>query len=107
MDAIATKKEAKPRLSTRDITFAVLSLLVTIALCVVAIYYKDYLLGMAALATCGLLGMLIVAFLSGSLLNMLVVPVLYWPLVFTLPPILAAEYGIGAKNLANQRFRRD
>jgi membrane protein DedA with SNARE-associated domain len=96
MDAITTKKEAKPRLSIRDITFGVLSLLVTIALCVVAIYYKDYLLGMAALATYGLLGMLIIAFLGGSLLSMLAVPVPYWLLVFTLPPILAAKYGIGA-----------
>ncbi|OGN90616.1 MAG: hypothetical protein A2Z70_00130 [Chloroflexi bacterium RBG_13_48_17] len=96
MDATTTKKEAKPRLSARDITFGVLSLLFTIALCVVAIYYKDYLLGMAALATYGLLGMLIIAFLGGSLLSMLAVPVPYWLLVFTLPPILAAKYGIAA-----------
>jgi len=96
MDATTTKKEAKPRLSTRDITFAVLSLVFTIALCVVAVYYKDYLLGMAALATYGLLGMLIIAFLGGSLLSMLAVPVPYWLLVFTLPSIMAPKYGIAA-----------
>jgi membrane protein DedA with SNARE-associated domain len=96
MGATTTKKEAKPRLSVREITLGSLSLLVTAVLCVVAVYYKDYLLGMAALATYGLLGMLIVAFLGGSLLSMLAVPVPYWLLVFTLPSILAPKYGIGA-----------
>ena len=96
MDAITTKKETKPRLSIRDITFGVLSLLFTVILCLVAIYYKDYLLGMAALATYGLFGMLIIAFLGGSLLSMLAVPVPYWLLVFTLPSILAPKFQIGA-----------
>jgi hypothetical protein len=96
MDAVTIKKEAKPRLSTRDITFGVLSLLFTIALCIVAVYYKGYLLGLAALATYGLLGMLIIAFLGGSLLSMLAVPVPYWLLVFTLPSILAPQFQIGA-----------
>ena len=96
MDAITTKKETKPRLSIRDITFGVLSLLFTVILCLVAIYYKDYLLGMAALATYGLLGMLIVAFLGGSLLSMIAIPVPYWLLVFTLPSILAPKFQIGA-----------
>jgi len=96
MDAVTTKKETKPRLSIRDITFGVLSLLFTVILCLVAIYYKDYLLGMAALATYGLFGMLIIAFLGGSLLSMLAVPVPYWLLVFTLPSILAPKFQIGA-----------
>ncbi|MCJ7791520.1 MAG: VTT domain-containing protein [Dehalococcoidia bacterium] len=51
---------------------------------------------MAALATYGLLGMLIVAFLGGSLLSMIVIPVPYWLLVFTLPSILAPQFQIGA-----------
>jgi membrane protein YqaA with SNARE-associated domain len=96
MDAVTTKKETKPRLSIRDIIFGGLSLLVTVVLCLVAIYYKDYLLGMAALATYGLLGMLIVAFLGGSLLSMIAIPVPYWLLVFTLPSILASKFQIGA-----------
>jgi membrane protein YqaA with SNARE-associated domain len=96
MDAITTKKETKPRLSIRDMTFGGLSLLFTVILCLVAIYYKDYLLGMAALATYGLLGMLIVAFLGGSLLSMIAIPVPYWLLVFTLPSILAPQFQIGA-----------
>jgi membrane protein DedA with SNARE-associated domain len=96
MDALSTEKEAKPRLSARDITLGVLSLSVTIALCVVAIYYKDSLIDTGHLAQYGLLGMLIIAFLGGSLLSMLAVPVPYWLLVFTLPSILAPQFQLGA-----------
>ena len=96
MDALTTEKEAKPRLSIKDITLGGLSLLVTVALCVVAIYYKDSLLNTGHLAQYGLLGMLIIAFLGGSLLSMLAIPVPYWLLVFTLPSILAPQFQIGA-----------
>ena len=95
-DAVTTKEEGKNRLSTRDITLGVLSLVLTILLCFIAIYYKDYLLGARYVATYGLLGMLIVAFLGGSLLNMIAIPVPYWLLVFTLPSILAPQFQIGA-----------
>jgi membrane protein DedA with SNARE-associated domain len=96
MDASTTEKEAKPKLSVREITVGTLSLLVTLALCVVAIYYKDSLLDTGHLAQYGLLGMLIIAFLGGSILSMLAVPVPYWLLVFTLPSILAPQFQIGA-----------
>ncbi len=96
MDAATTEKEEKPRLSARDITLSVVSLVVAVALCVLAIYYKDSLLNTGYLAHYGLLGMLILAFLGGSLLSMLAVPVPYWLLVFTLPSILAPEFQIGA-----------
>src|SRR4030043_1976438 len=96
MDPVTAGDEAKQRLSTRDITLGVLSLILTIFLCFVAIYYKDYLLGAKYVATYGLLGMLIVAFLGGSLLSMIAIPVPYWLLVFTLPSILAPQFQIGA-----------
>lgn len=96
MDTVAAGDEVKQRLSTRDITLGVLSLVLTIALCVVAIYYKDYLLGAKYVATYGLLGMLIVAFLGGSLLSMIAIPVPYWLFVFTLPSVLASEFQMGA-----------
>jgi membrane protein DedA with SNARE-associated domain len=96
MDAVTTKKEAKPGLSVRDIAVGGLSLVATIALCIVAIYYKDSLLNTGHLAQYGLFGMLILAFLGGSLLSMLAVPVPYWLLVFTLPSILAPQFQIGA-----------
>jgi membrane protein DedA with SNARE-associated domain len=96
MDALTTEKEAKPRLAIRDITIGSLSLLVTVALCVLAIYYKDSLLNTGHLAQYGLLGMLIIAFLGGSVLSMLAVPIPYWLLVFTLPSILAPQFQLGA-----------
>ena len=97
MDALSTEeKEIKPRLSARDITLSVVSMAVAVALCVVAIYYKDTLLDTGHLAQYGLLGMLIIAFLGGSLLSMLAIPVPYWLLVFTLPSILAPQFELGA-----------
>ncbi len=97
MDALSTKeKEVKPRLSAKDITLSVVSLTVAVALCVVAIYYKDSLLDTGHLAQYGLLGMLIIAFLGGSVLSMLAVPVPYWLLVFTLPSIMAPHYHLAA-----------
>ena len=96
MDTVTAGEEVKQRVSTRDITLGVLSLIFTILLCFAAIYYKDYLLGTKYVATYGLLGMLAVAFLGGSLLSMIAIPVPYWLLVFTLPSILAPQFQIGA-----------
>jgi len=97
VDAVTTKNdESESRLSVRDITLGVLTLVLTILLCLIAIYYKDYLLGARYVATYGLLGMLIVAFLGGSVLSMIAIPVPYWLLVFTLPSILAPQFQIGA-----------
>jgi len=95
-DAVSANVEATQGLSKKDIIVSVLSILFTISLCVVAIYYRDYLLDTKYVATYGLLGMLIVAFLGGSLLSMIAIPVPYWILVFTLPSILAPELQIGA-----------
>jgi len=80
----------------KDILIGAISLLVTISLCVVVIYYKDYLLDAKYLAAYGLFGMLILAFLGGSILSLFAVPVPYWLLVFTLPSILAPQLKLGA-----------
>ena len=96
MDTMTAEDEVKQRLSRRDITLGVLSLVLTIVLCVVAIHYKDYLLSARYVATYGLLGMLIVAFLGGSLLSMIAIPVPYWLLVFTLPSVLESQFQMGA-----------
>src|SRR4030042_2711080 len=96
MDTGTAGDEVKQRLSRRDITLGVLSLILTIVICIVAIYYKDYLLSAKYLATYGLLGMLILAFIGGSLLSMIAIPVPYWLLVFTLPSVLATHFQMGA-----------
>ncbi|MFC2050854.1 hypothetical protein ACFLTN_06730, partial [Chloroflexota bacterium] len=63
-DALTANGEAGQGWSKKNIIVCVLSLLLTISICVVAIYYKDYLLDTRYLATYGLTGMLIVAFLG-------------------------------------------
>lgn len=95
-DVVSAGEEIKHRLSTKSIVLGVLSLVVTIALCLAAIYYKDHLIGTKYVAHYGLVGMLIVAFLSGSLLNMIAIPVPYWLLVFTLPSVLAPHMQLAA-----------
>ncbi len=95
-DTILLSEEVKPQLSKKTIVLGIFSLLLTIALCVTAVYYKDYLIGAKYVAQYGLLGMLIVAFLGGSFLSLLAIPVPYWLLVFTLPSILAPKMNIGA-----------
>lgn len=99
VDTITAGDEIKQRLSTKDIIIGAVSLVLAIALCVVAVYYKDYLLSTKYIATYGLLGMLIVAFLGGSLLSMVAIPVPYWIFVFTLPSVLAPKYELGAPML--------
>ena len=94
--AVTANGEAGQGWSKKDITVSVLSLLLTISLCVVAIYYRNYLLDTKYIATYGLLGMLVVAFLGGSILSLIAIPVPYWLLVFTLPSILAPQLRIGA-----------
>jgi membrane protein YqaA with SNARE-associated domain len=96
MDAVTTKKETKPRFSVKEITIGSISLLITVALCVVAIYYKDSFFDTHYFVQYGLIGMLIIAFLSGSLLSIMAVPVPYWLIVFTLPSVLAARFNLGA-----------
>jgi membrane protein DedA with SNARE-associated domain len=96
MDAVTTKKETKPRFSVKEITIGVVSLLLTVALCVVAVYYKDSFLDTGYFAKYGLVGMLIIAFLGGNLWSVMAVPVPYWLIVFTLPSVLAAQFGLGA-----------
>lgn len=94
MDEVNEKQKVKPRWLKREIWFGVLSLVVTIALCVAAIYYKDEWMSVASLPGYSLLGMLIIAFLAGSVLSFMAIPVPYWLLVFTLPSVLAPRWGI-------------
>ncbi len=95
-DAATANEEVKQRLSIKHITVGVLSLVFMILLCLAAIYYKDYLISTRYVAQYGLLGMLIVAFLGGSLLSMMAVPIPYLLLVFTLPSVLAPQLNAGA-----------
>ncbi len=87
-------QEVKRRWPRREIYLGVLAVVVTIILCLAAIYYKDDLMSMTYMAGYSLLGVLIIAFMAGSLLSFTAVPVPYWLLVFTLPSVLAPQWGM-------------
>jgi membrane protein DedA with SNARE-associated domain len=86
--------EIKQHCPKREIYLGILGIVVTIGLCVTAIYYKDDLMRMTYMAGYSLLGVLIISFIAGSLLSFTAVPVPYWLLVFTLPSVLAANWGL-------------
>lgn len=87
-------QEVKRRWPRREIYLGALAIVFTVALCVAAIIYKDYLMSLAYMAGYGLLGMLIISFIAGSLLSFTAVPVPYWLLVFTLPSVFATQWGL-------------
>ena len=87
-------EEVKRSWPKREIYLGALALVVTIALLVVAIYYKDDLMSIANMAGYGLLGVLIIAFIAGSTVSITLIPVPYVVVVFTLPGFLAPQWGI-------------
>ena len=95
-DTAGVNEEVKHHWSKKDIALSVAALVITIFLCVAAIYYKDYFLDMSHLTHYGLLGVLIVTFVASSTLSATAIPVPYWLLVFTLPSVLATRWGIGS-----------
>jgi len=89
-------ESVKKRWERKELIWGGFALVVTIALCIAGVYFKDYLLDTTIVTHYGLLGILITAFLAGSTASFIAIPVPYWLLVFTIPPILAAKWGIGA-----------
>jgi membrane protein DedA with SNARE-associated domain len=81
------------RLPWKGITLGVLTVVVTVALCVVVVYYKDALISVVHFEKYGLLGVFIFAFIAGSVVNFIATPFPYWLLVFTVPSILAPTWG--------------
>ncbi len=92
--AVSMSQEVKQPWSRREVYLGVLSVVFTIALCVAAILYKKELVSISNIGSYSLVGMLIIAFLAGSVLSFTAVPIPYWLLVFTLPSILASEWGM-------------
>jgi membrane protein DedA with SNARE-associated domain len=89
-------QEVKPPRRRRDIYIGVLTIVVTVALCVLAIYYQDDLMNMAHIAGYSLAGVFIIAFIAGSIFSFVAIPLPYWLLVFTLPSVLAPQWGLFA-----------
>lgn len=87
-------QEAKRNWPKKEIFFGVLAVVVTVAACVAAFYYRKDLADIAHIGGYSLVGVAIVAFLAGSILSFVAIPVPYWLLVFTLPSVLAPEWGL-------------
>lgn len=87
-------QEVKRHWPKREIYLGALAIMATIALLAVTIYYKDDLMIIANMAGYSLLGVLIIAFIAGSIVSITAVPVPYVILVFTLPGVLASQWGI-------------
>ena len=87
-------QEVKQQWARKEIYLGTLAIVSTIALCTAAIYYKDNLLDIKNLGGYSLIGMLVVAFIAGSTVSVTAIPVPYWLLVFTLPSVLASQWGI-------------
>ena len=93
-DDVSMNQEVKQSWPKREIYLGIVALVVTIALCVAAIYYKDDLMSIANIGGYSLLGVLIIAFVAGSTVSVTAIPVPYWLVVFTLPSVLASQWGI-------------
>jgi membrane protein DedA with SNARE-associated domain len=81
------------RLPQKGIILGVLTVVVTVALCVVVVYYKDALMSVVHIEKYGLLGVFIFALIAGSVVNFIATPFPYWLLVFTVPSLLAPSWG--------------
>jgi len=88
------EQEVRQRWPKKEIWIGALALVVTVGLCVAAIIYRNELMGIANMAGYGLLGVLIIAFIAGSTVSVTAIPVPYWLLVFTLPSVLAPQWGV-------------
>ena len=89
-------QEVKQHWPKREIILGILAIVATIGLCVAAIYYKDDLMDVAYIQGYSLLGMLIIAFIAGSTVSITAIPVPYCLLVFTMPGVLAPQWGVWA-----------
>jgi membrane protein DedA with SNARE-associated domain len=87
-------QKVKPSRPRRDIYLGVITVVVTVAVCVLAVYYQDDLMKIAHIAGYSLLGVFIVSFVSGSVFSFVAIPIPYWLLVFTLSSVLAPQWGL-------------
>ncbi len=83
-------------LSKGEFILGALGILITIGLCILAIYYRDDIANFDLAKKYGLLGVLIIAFIASSTFSVTAIPVPYWIVTFVTPSILAPEYGIWA-----------
>jgi membrane protein DedA with SNARE-associated domain len=90
---MSQEAERRP-LHKKAIILGILSVVVTVAICVAVVYYRDALMSVVHIEKYGLLGVFVFAFIAGSVVNFVATPFPYWLLVFTVPSLLADSWGI-------------
>lgn len=88
------QEKVKKSWSRKEILVGASGLLFTIALCVVGLFYQDYLMDIKFIGAYGLLGLLVVAFIGSSTFTVTAVPIPFWLLVLALPSIMSKQWGI-------------
>ena len=91
---VTMEQEARQHWSKKEIGIGVLAIVATIVLCAAGIYYKNEIMSTTYVRNYGLLGVLIVSFVAGSTFSVTAIPVPYWLVVFTMPSILASDWGV-------------
>lgn len=89
-------QKVKPSRSKRDIYLGTVTIVVTVAICVLAVYYQDELMDIAHIAGYSLAGVFLISFVSGSVFSFVAIPIPYWLLVVTLSGVLAPQWGLMA-----------
>jgi len=89
-------QKVKPSRSKRDIYLGAVTIVATVAICVLAVCYQDELMKIAHIAGYSLAGVFLVSFISGSVFSFVAIPFPYWLLVFTLSGVLAPQWGLMA-----------
>ena len=87
-------QEVKPSRPKKDIFLGVLTIVVTVAVCVLAVIYQDDLMNIAHMTGYSLAGVFLISFISGSVFSFVAIPIPYWLLVFTLSSVLAPQWGL-------------
>jgi len=91
-----SESETTERVPKREIIVGSLAIILTIAICVVAVLYKDEIMSRTHAMSYSLVGLLLISFLAGSILSFTAIPIPYWFLVFTLPGVLSVQWGLFA-----------
>ncbi len=89
-------QKVKPSRPKRDIYLGAVTIVVTVAICVLAVCYQDKLMDIAHITGYSLAGVFLISFISGSVFSFVAIPFPYWLLVFTLSGVLAPQWGVWA-----------
>lgn len=87
-------QEVKQQWSKKRIYLSAIAIVAIVALCALAIIYRNKLINIAYVSGYSLLALFIISFIAGGPLSATAIPVPYWLLVITLPGVLAPRYGI-------------